>query len=148
MRLIGRFIRQSRAEKQLDAELRFHLEQRVEAFVRGGMPEDEARRRARLEFGGLQQIKEDVREATVLATLDNLAADVRYALRALKRSPGFAAAAMVALALGSGGTTALATILNDLVRRPPRMFRDAHQLVVASETSPRDPSSLGIVAAA
>ena len=89
-----------------------------------------------------------VREASTFAWLETFWADVRYAGRALRRSPGFAVAAMLALALGSGGTTAFATILNDLILKPPRIFRDSHELIIAGETSPRDPSMIREVAPA
>lgn len=127
-------------DADIDKELRFHVDQQIAHHMAAGASREEAERRARLEFGGVQQIREDIREVSMLARIDALRADVRYAGRALRRSPGFAAAAMMALALGSGGTTALATILNDLILRPPRIFRDAQELVVAGETSPRDPS--------
>lgn len=143
MSVLSRLFRRRGVDREIDRELQFHLDQQITDYVAAGLTRDEAARRARLEFGGRQQIKEQIREASAFAALDTLWNDVRYSARTLKRSPGFAAAAMLALAFGSGGTTALATILNDLVVRPPRIFRNANELVVIGNTSPLDPSAIG-----
>jgi len=126
-------------DREIDRELQFHIDRQVADYIAAGLSPEEARRRTRLEFGGAQQIKEDVRETRMLAGLETFWADVRYAVRALRRSPGFTAAAVLALALGSGGTTGMASILNDLIARPPRIFRNATELVIVAEVSPLDP---------
>ena len=92
--------RRRRAEDDLDKEIQFHVDQSVRDLVATGLDVDEARRRTRLEFGGTLQVKEQVRDTGVLTVLDTFWADVRYAARALRRAPGFAVAAMLALALG------------------------------------------------
>ena len=102
--------RQKRQEKELDAELRFDCEQRVAEHIRAGKSEAEARRAVQLEFGGLEQVKEECREARGLHLLDTLQRELRYALRGMLRTPGFTAAAVVTLALGIGVNTAVFTV--------------------------------------
>ena len=100
MRWWGRLLRRDRVERELDAELRYDLERRIEDFVAAGMSADEARRAARLEFGGLDQIKERCRDARGTRWADDLHADVRYAWRLLRKDRAFAAVAVGALGLG------------------------------------------------
>jgi predicted permease len=148
MSLFGRWFRRRERDEAIDKELRFHVEQQIADYAARGLSREEAARRTRLEFGGTQQVKEEIREMNGRAAVDTLVADLRYAARALRRSPGFTLAAMVALAVGSGGTTAVASILNDLVRKPPRLFHNARELVVVSEASPRNPAAFDDVAPA
>src|SRR6478672_12328270 len=101
----------SQMESDMDRELRFHLEQRAEDLVRGGMPENEARRRARAEFGGIEARKDDCREALGLRLFDELRADFRYTLRMLRQAPAFSVVAIVSLALGIGANTAIFTLM-------------------------------------
>src|SRR5262245_39410559 len=91
-----------RVDAELDEELQFHLDELTGTYVRQGLTHDEARRRARVSFGGLEQIKEAHRDARGLALFDHAQRDLRHALRQVKRSPGFAAAAIVCLGLGIG----------------------------------------------
>jgi hypothetical protein len=85
MRWRQRFLRRALTEKHLDAELRFHLEHRIADLVGAGMAYEEARRRARLEFGGLDQVKEECRDVGTTHFLEILIQDLRYGLRQLRR---------------------------------------------------------------
>lgn len=118
-------------EQELDAELRFHLEQLVASYLCQGFPQQEALRRARLEFGGLDQIKEEHRDARGIRLLDDLVRDMRYALRQLKRSPGFASLAVLCLALGIGVNTAVFGVLNSILLRPMAVS-DPERLIMVS----------------
>ena len=88
MRWYSRLFRKGRAERQLDAELRFHLDQQIADYVAAGMSPEEAHRRARLEFGGFDQVKEECREASRANVIETLIQDVRYGLRVLVKNPG------------------------------------------------------------
>lgn len=115
MKWLRRLFRKSLAEKQLDSELRFHLEQQVADYIALGMSPDDARRRARLEFGGLDQVKERVRDTRWDAGLENLYRDFRFALRSLANDKRFALVAILTLALGIGATTIILSVFYNLL---------------------------------
>lgn len=97
-----------RVERELDAELRDHLDRLTAAHLSAGLPPQEARRRAMLAFGGLAQVKEACRDERSGAGVDATMQDFRIAARVLWRQRGFAAAVIVTLALGLGASAAIA----------------------------------------
>ena len=113
-----RLLRSRRAERELDAELRDHLERQVADFKSAGFSDAEARRRARLEFGGLDQTKELCRDARGTRLIEEIVQDAGYALRLFVKAPGFSAAAVLTLALGIGANMAVFSLIEALLLRP------------------------------
>lgn len=118
MSWIGRLFARKRLEIDLDKELRFHFDSQVADKVRSGIPENEARRLTRLEFGGMDQVKEDCRQSRGTTWVELIVQDISYGLRQLRNSPGFAIVAILSLTLGIGANTAIFTLLNAILLRP------------------------------
>ncbi|HKE14354.1 MAG TPA: ABC transporter permease, partial [Kofleriaceae bacterium] len=128
-------LRRSAVERELDDELAFHLDRQAEKHVAAGLSREEARRRARLELGGLDRVKEECRDARGVALLEDLVQDVRYGLRVLRRGPGFTAAALLTLALGIGANTALFSVVGGVLL-DPLPYRDPEELVTLHASKP------------
>jgi predicted permease len=127
LRLRNHF-RNKKFERELEAEMRFHLEMETEKNIGNGMSEEEARLVARRSFGGVAQVKEEYRDLTRFRLVEELWHDVRFGARLLLKQPGFLAVAVLTLALGIGASTAIFSVVNGvLIRSLP--YRDPSQLV-------------------
>ena len=115
--------------------MRFHIDARIDDLVASGMAPDEARRQARLEFGGEVQVKEALHDQDSWRFLDNLLRDVRFAGRSLRRTPAFALTAALVLGLGIGANATVFTIVNTLLLRP-LPFPQADEIVQVERRTP------------
>lgn len=113
----------SRMDRELDEELRFHLEHETDKHMRAGMPRAEAERLAQVTFGGMSRIRDDTQDSRGVVTLDRFAQDVRYAWRALRSRPGFTVAVVVTLGLGIGANTAMFGVIDRCFSGRPRISR-------------------------
>jgi predicted permease len=125
-------------EKQLDRELQFHFDELVADYIRRGMSEDEARRKARKEFGGMESVKEECRDERPTLWLDSILQDVRFALRSMRKNAALAVTVIGTLALGIGANTAIFTVMNGVLFRP-LPYAQPDRLVTLFETMPQWP---------
>ena len=117
MQWLRPLFRRSAVEREMDAELRFHFEQLVEGLIAQGSTRGQAIRQARIQFGGMEQVKDDAREARMADRVERLARGLRMAARSLARSPGFTAVAVATLALGIGANTLVFSALDQAILR-------------------------------
>jgi len=121
------WFRLRRLEKEFDRELKYHVDRRIDDFVRDGVPESDARRRATLEIGGALQIREEVRDVWLTRWARDFAYDLRFSFRSFLRSPLFTATAVVSFTLGIGATAAIYSLVDQVVlhalpvREPERL---------------------------
>ncbi len=133
-RLLGSLSGQGR-ESDLVEELDSHIRLLAEENVRRGLPPDEAHRRARLQFGSVESTKESYRDQRGLPIIDTTVQDLRYAFRGVRRNPGFAAVAVLSLAIGIGANTAIFSLLNAVLLQP-LAYQDPHRLFAVRELLP------------
>ena len=129
-------LRRKAAEQDLEDELRFHRERQLGKYLQSGLIEDEARRRVVMDFGGVEQVKEECRDTRGVRVMETLLKDLRFGARLLGKSPGFSIIAISTLALCIGANTAIFSILYGILLRP-LPFQDASRLVVMNEVTPR-----------
>ena len=129
-----RLASRKRLERELKAELEDHIERQAADNIQAGMTKEEARRAARIKFGGVEQISEVCRDARGARWLEAMSQDMRFAYRTLGKSPGFTVAAVCTLALGIGANTAIFSVIDGVILRP-LPYRDPGQLVAVEEQS-------------
>ena len=134
--LLRALFRRTRFEDGLSEELRFHIDEYTADLVRSGLSPEAAARRARLEFGGVETVKDDCRRARGLRLLDEIAQDGRYAARVMRRTPGFTATAIATVALCLGANLAIFAVVHAVLLRP-LPFAEPDRLVRISNTYPR-----------
>jgi putative ABC transport system permease protein len=127
-----------RMEKDLARELRYHLDRRIEDLITSGLSESEARRRAAIEFGGVAQVEEEVRDTWVSRWFHDLARDVQYAGRTLRRNRGFTSVTLLSLALGIGANSATFGVFHAVLVRPLQYSHPDRllSLAIVSQSSP------------
>jgi putative ABC transport system permease protein len=138
--------RRRELDQELDDEIAYHVEAKTEENIAKGMTPEEARRAARIELGGVEQVKENVRSARTGALLETFLQDIRFGLRMLRKNTGFTTVAVLTLALGIGANTAIFSVVYGIAFRP-LPYRDANRLVVVwvhrmEDANSRSPASL------
>src|SRR5258708_9534589 len=128
------WFRRSQRDRDLKQEFESHLQLHIDDNVRAGMSLEGARREALIKVGGVEVAKESVRETARFLWIETSLQDIRYALRVLRRNPGFTVTAVLSLALGIGGSVAIFTVADNLLLRP-LPYPEASRLVMVWETN-------------
>src|SRR5207245_1295997 len=142
--------RWAQADREVDDELRDHLEQKTDEYVAQGMTQEEAHRRARLDLGGIEQTKEKCRDARQVTWIQDVIQDLRHALRRLRMAPAFTSATVLTLALGIGATTSIFTLVDAVMLKSLpvvnpgelyRLGRESHCCYITSRGTVKTRSS-------
>ena len=136
-RRIANLFSRSKVELEIDAELRSHIEMRIEDNIAGGVSPEDAHRDVLLRFGNPAVMKERVAASDTALGLDSIWADIRYAFRQMRRSPGFTLAAILTLALGLGATTAMFSIVNGVLLTPLKLPEPDRLYMAQTVVAPR-----------
>ncbi len=138
--LANKFFHRSRLAADMDEELRSHIQLRADDLERSGLRRDDAQRQARIEFGGQSRFKEECHEALGGNFIESFSNDVRYALRMLRKSPGFTFTAVITLALAIGANGVVFAVLNAFILRPPNVPQAESLWAIERRASFLDPS--------
>src|SRR5882757_8179900 len=137
---VRRFFQRWPSDAELLQEIETYLTEEIAENVARGMSPEEAQRHARLKFGNQQRVRESLWQQNTITTIDTLWRELKYAVRTLARTPGFAAIAILVMALGIGGNVALFTVVRSVLLKP-LPYRDADQLFALYEHDAHRPDS-------